>query len=88
MAKWCCHNNLDFNTTKTKEMITDVRRPRWMEYSALFHGGKEVKRVGKFKLCVVYIKADLMGSINISHQVKTKRRQYFLKKLTHSNIPQ
>lgn len=83
------NNNLDINTTKTKEMIMDLRRSKRTEHYALCIDGEEVERVESFKFLGVHISADLTWSTNISHQVgKAHQRLYFLQKLCQIHLPQ
>ena len=89
LTQWCSHNNLDLNTTKTKEMIIDFRRARRVEHSALCVRGEEVERVDCFTYLGVHISSDLTWSKNISHQVgKAQQRLYFLRKLKQAHLPQ
>lgn len=88
LTEWCCHNNLDLNITKTKELIVDFRKSKRVEHSALHIYGKEVERVESFKFLGVHISADLTWTVHISHQVgKAQQRLYFLRKLKHALLP-
>ncbi len=88
LTNWCFQNNLDLNTTKTKEIIVDFRRSRRTEHSALSIHGEEVERVESFKFLGVHISADVTWTTHISHQVrKAQQRLYFLRKLKHAHLP-
>lgn len=54
LAQWCSNNNLDLNTTKTKDKVLDFMKSRRTKHSALCIGGEEVERVECFKFQGVY----------------------------------
>ena len=64
----CDKNNLDLNTSKTKEKIMDLRRSNLKGNFALFIAGEEVEKLESFKFPGVNISANLTWSTHISHK--------------------
>ena len=78
-------NNLDLNTSKTKELIVAFHKSKCTELFCPLHtqrGGRESKFLW------VHISADLTWTTHISHQVgKAQQGLYFLRKLKHAHLP-
>ena len=87
LTDWCSQNNLDLNTSKTKELIVDYRRSKSV-LPTLAIRGEEVERVESFKFLGVHISADLTWTTHTSVQLKkAHQRLYFLRKLKQSHLP-
>ena len=78
LSGWCCTNNLELNTTKTKELILDFRRKHRGDPTPLWINGTRVEQVHSFNL-------GLQISDNISWSINTKEirkeEQHFLRLL-------
>ena len=89
LTKLCTENNLDLNTSKTKELIVDFQKFKRNELSALYQRVEEVERIENFSFFGVHISTDLAWTTHISHQVgKAQQRLYFLSKLKQAHLPQ
>ena len=85
LTKWCSGNNLDLNTSKTKELIVDFWKSKRTELSALYMHREEVERVESFKLLGVHISADLTRALT---SLIRWGRPNFLRKLKLAHLPQ
>ncbi|KAL0185661.1 hypothetical protein M9458_017331, partial [Cirrhinus mrigala] len=88
LAIWCRHNNLELNTLKTVEMITDFRRnpPALPPLSIT---DSTVATVETFKFLGSVISQDLKWVTHIHSTVKkAQQRLYFLRQLRKFNLPQ
>ena len=82
LSKWCQHNNLALNTSKTKELIVDFGRGRMGTHSPVYINGSMVERVKSFKFLGVHISEDLSWSENTDAIIKkAHQRLYFLRRL-------
>ncbi len=66
LTAWCQKNNLELNTTKTKELIVDFRKKRLTEPLPLLINGTCVERINTFKFLRVHISNELTFTFNIT----------------------
>uniref|UniRef100_A0A669E0D3 Reverse transcriptase domain-containing protein n=1 Tax=Oreochromis niloticus TaxID=8128 RepID=A0A669E0D3_ORENI len=86
LSEWCVDNNLDLNTTKTKELVVDFRR-RKSELQPVSINGECVERVSSFKFLGVHIDTDLQWSSNTSAVLKkAQQRLHFLRILRKMDL--
>jgi len=80
---WSIKNDMELNTTKTKEMILGPINQT--ELPRLTTPAGTIERVNSFKLLGVHIESSLSWSTHISNILKkVTRRLYFLKKTQKS----
>eukprot|EP00745_Piridium_sociabile_P031051 TRINITY_DN5146_c0_g1_i3.p1 TRINITY_DN5146_c0_g1~~TRINITY_DN5146_c0_g1_i3.p1 ORF type:complete len:151 (+),score=30.22 TRINITY_DN5146_c0_g1_i3:38-490(+) len=81
LVKWCDHNNLELNVSKTKEMILDFRKTK-ADTIPLLIKDKQVDVVSEFKCLGLVISDDLKWEQNKNKIVKkAQQRLYFLRRL-------
>ena len=81
LVSWCSDNSLELNTTKTQEMIVDLRRNPTPK-DPLMIGGQAIEMVDCFKFLGTIISSDLGwgGNIDSIHK-RAQQRLYFLRQL-------
>jgi len=83
---WSLKNDMELNTTKTKEMILGPINK--IELPRLTTPAGTIERVSTFKLLGVHIESSLSWSTHISNILKkVTRRLYFLKQLKRAGLP-
>ncbi|KAI4884394.1 hypothetical protein NFI96_011236, partial [Prochilodus magdalenae] len=86
LTEWCSRNNLNLNSSKTKELITDFRR-RGAVPPPLYISGDGVERVLSFRFLGTHISEDLSWTNNtIALIKKAQQRLYFLRILRKNNV--
>ena len=81
MALWCKGNNLDLNSTNTREMIIEFRKNK-SPMNPLWIDGQRTETVDNFKLLGNTISNDLSWKVNTNAIVsKAHQRLYFLRQL-------
>ncbi len=88
LTVWCDHNNLEFNTLKTVEMILDFRgNPPALPPLTIINS--TVTAVESFRFLGTTISQDLKWDNRIESIVKkVQQRLYFLRQLRKFNLPQ
>ena len=92
LIDWATLNDMQLNTTKTKEMILGpVARANLplltTTTTATTTGTDTINRVTSFKLLGVYIDSTMSWTIHVDNMVKkATRRLYFLKQLKRSGL--
>lgn len=69
LAEWCSVNNLVLNTSKTKEMVVDIRRHK-VDPAPLYINRDCVERVSSFKFLGTHITEDSTWTANTTAVVK------------------
>ena len=86
LKTWCHNNNLELNTTKTKELIIDFRRKQ-TETPPLLIKGTPVERVSSFKFLGVHMSNQLTWTFNTAAIIKkTQQCLHFLRLLKRNNL--
>lgn len=86
LTAWCSENNLQLNTTKTKELILDFRKGR-ADPAPLYIQGVCVERVQSMRFLGVQISEDLSWTANTTAVVKrAQQRLHFLRVLRRNNL--
>lgn len=86
LSKCCISNNLELNTRKTKEMITDFRQKKSGPDPLLIYGD-EVVWVSTFKFLGINVSEDLSWTENTMAIVKKLQQTlHFLKVLRKNNL--
>ena len=81
LALWCKDNNLNLNSTKTRERIIDFRKNK-SPMDLLCIDGQRIETVDSFKLLRNTISNDLSWKANTNAIVsKAHQRLYFLRQL-------
>lgn len=87
LLTWTADNDMQINTSKTKEMILGRINPADIPLLSTPVGS--VERVTNFKLLGVHLEASLSWAAHINHIVaKASKRLYFLKQLKRAGVPQ
>uniref|UniRef100_A0A8B9GXH1 Reverse transcriptase domain-containing protein n=1 Tax=Astyanax mexicanus TaxID=7994 RepID=A0A8B9GXH1_ASTMX len=85
-AVWCHRNNLQLNTSKTKELVIDFGRSRPRSRPVLIEG-VEVEAVDSYKYLGLWLDSKLDWTCNSDHLYrKSQSRLYFLRRLRSFNI--
>ncbi|XP_051785267.1 uncharacterized protein LOC127528438 [Erpetoichthys calabaricus] len=85
-VKWCDSNHLQLNTSKTKELVVDFRRPRPLMDPVIIRGDC-VQRVQTYKYLGVQLDDKLDWTANTDDLCKRgQSRLYFLRRLASFNI--
>ena len=83
---WCQTNNLQLNTSKTKELVMDFRRDRPRPRPVLL-GAEEVEVVETYKYLGLWLDNKLDWTSNTKQQYKkAQSRLYFLRRLRYLSI--
>uniref|UniRef100_A0A1A8FSH0 Alkylated DNA repair protein AlkB homologue 8 N-terminal domain-containing protein n=1 Tax=Nothobranchius korthausae TaxID=1143690 RepID=A0A1A8FSH0_9TELE len=86
LTEWCSVNNLQLNTTKTKERIFDFRKGR-VDPAPLYIHGNCVERVHSMRFLGVQISDDLSWTANTMAVVKKAQLHlHFLRVLRTNNL--
>ena len=86
LLSWTASNNMQMNTSKTKEMI--FWWLSWYSFPLLSTSAGSVERVSTFKLLGLNFDASLSWSVHITVIVaKASKRLYFLKQLNRVRVP-
>ena len=86
LTEWCSVNNLQLNTTKTKEIILDFRKGR-ADPAPLYIHGDCVERVHSIRFLGVQMSDDLSWTANTTAVVKkAQQRLHFLRVLRRHNL--
>lgn len=88
LAEWCIRNNLELNSTKTKEMVFDFRKQSG-DHTPLTISTPHKKRVVSFKFLGTYryIPKDLTWSASTTTLVKkAQQRLHFLQVLRRNHL--
>ena len=81
LVSCCGNNNLERNTSKTKEMIIDFRKEKSPVVSLLIDGSP-IEIVDSFKFLGTIISSGLDWEVNIDSTLKkAQQRMYFLRQL-------
>jgi len=84
---WTANNDMQINTSKTKEMI--IGSLDSINVSPLSTSLGTVERVATFKLLGIHLDINLSWSVHInSITSKASKRLYFLKQLKRAGVPQ
>ena len=83
---WSEDNNLQLNTTKTKELVVDFGKSRSCPHPVVIRG-EEVDTVENYKYLGVWLDRKLDWTHNTDHLYKRgQSRLYFLRRLRSFNI--
>lgn len=86
LATWCTVNNLNVNTTKTKEVIVDFRRNS-PEHQPTYIKGDYVERVSVFKFLGLHLGDEVTWKANTTALIKeAQQRVHFLRILKKNNM--
>jgi len=87
LLAWSLENNMEPNTSKTKEMVLGpIARPELAPHLLTTPAGT-IERVNSFKLLGVHIESSLCWSTHINSILKkVTRRMYFLKQLKRAGL--
>ena len=86
LVTWCHNNNLELNSSKTKEIVVDFRRKQ-TPIEPISIDGDDIERVECFKFLGTIICNDLKWHKNTEAIVKKARqRLYFLRQLKKFNL--
>ena len=80
---WTANNNMQINTSKTKEMFLGRLNPA--SFPFLFTQTGSVERVTAFKLLGINFEANLSWSLHIN-TITASKRHYFLKQLKRAGV--
>ena len=83
LAGWCSQHNLLLNTSKTKEMVIDLRKHKG-EPAPLYINRDCVQRVSSFKFLWTHITKDLSWTANMVK--KAQERLHFLRMLRGNHL--
>ncbi len=88
LAEWCGANNLSLNVEKTKEVVLDFRRRKFIDHPPLTIDSSTVERVSSTKFLGVHITGDLTWTTNtMSLSNKAQQRLHFLHQLKRASLP-
>ncbi|XP_055507619.1 uncharacterized protein LOC129706959 [Leucoraja erinacea] len=87
LTKWCQHNNLALNISKTKELIVDFGSGRMRTHNPVYVNRTMVERVKNFKFLGVHISKDLSWTQRTDAMIrKTHQHLYFLRRLRRFGV--
>ena len=84
LAEWCAENNLELNTSKTKELIIDYRRKK-TDTPPLNIGEEQVERTSSFRFLGVHLDDDLTWSTNTAAIIKKAHQRLYFLRILRSN---
>ena len=76
MVSWCGNNNLDLNTSKTKEMIIDFRKEN-SHVVPLLIDGSPIEIVDSFKFLGTIISSGLDWKVNVDSTLKKAQQEMY-----------